>query len=239
MKKFVAALVFFSVLFTSSLVLAEQNGVYVAPKFVYSNQRIENADLKVEIPGGSASDRLKTEKDSTFGGGIAVGYDFKPNYGAPVRAEIEYALRSESEGEYSDSYSIDGSLVTASGSMKFIVHSIFLNMYFDIETGTPFTPYLGGGLGVAFINADGQLDVTVDGSEVYDESDSKSQTNFAFNLGAGLGYDVNDNFTLDLGYRYADFGEAETGDVGADAVEIKGEARVVAHEVLLGLRYCF
>lgn len=235
MRNLFAFFVVVALLCTTSSVFAEQNGVYVAPKFVYSYQRIENADIKVE----SLSDRLKTEKDSTFGGAIAVGYDFKSNFGAPVRAEIEYALRSESEGEYSESYSILGSDVRASGSMKFVVHSVFLNMYYDIETGTPFTPYIGGGLGVAFVDAEGNLDVIVDGSEVYDESNSKGQTNFAFNLAAGLGYDVNENFTLDLGYRYADFGEAETGDVGINSVDIKGEARVVAHEVLFGLRYAF
>lgn len=239
MKKITAVFAFIGFICTSSMAIAEQSGVYISPKFVYSYQRIESAELKFDAPGYSDSDELKTEKESTFGGALAIGYDFKPNFDVPVRTEIEYAIRSQSEGEYSDSYYIEDNLVKPSGSMEFVIQSVFFNAYYDIETGTPFTPYVGGGLGVAIIDADGKLKVSVDGDTEYDESASNTETNFAFNLAAGVGYDVNDNFTLDLGYRYADFGEGKTGDVGFDPVGIKGEARVVAHEVLFGLRYMF
>lgn len=241
MKKNLVVFAFVAFFCSSSLAMADQTGVYIAPKFIYSYQRIDNAELKLDVTGlGSDSGNLDSEKDSSFGGALALGYDFQPNLNAPIRAEIEYAMRSESEGEYSDAYYIDDVLVKESGSMKFDVQSIFLNVYFDIETGTQFTPYVGGGLGVAIIDSEGKLKITEDGDTFYDESSSNSETNFAFNLAAGVGYDVNDNFTLDLGYRYADFGEGETGNVSnIDNVSLTGEARIVAHEVLFGLRYGF
>lgn len=240
MKKMLASIAVFGILCSASLAFAEQSGVYLAPKFVYSYQRIDNAEMKVEVEGlGSESDGLDSEKDSSFGGAIAIGYDFNPNFKAPVRLEVEYAMRSESEGEYSYSYYSGPDLYRESGSMKFNIQSVFLNLFYDIETGTPFTPYVGGGLGVAIIDADGELKLSENGVSIYDESASNSVTNFAFNLAAGIGYDVNENFTLDLGYRYADFGNAETGDVGFSPFEVKGEADLLAHEVLLGLRYTF
>jgi outer membrane autotransporter protein len=226
---------------SSSLAIAGETGVYIAPKFIYSYQRIDNAEMKLDVTGlGSDSADLDSEKDSSFGGAFAIGYDFKPTFNAPIRAEIEYAMRSESEGEYSDAYYDGPYLIKESGSMKFDVQSVFLNMYFDIETGTKFTPYVGGGLGVAIIDTDGKFKVTEDGDTLFDESASNSETNFAFNLAAGVGYDVSDNFTLDLGYRYADFGEGESGNVlDINNVSLTGEARIVAHEVLFGIRYGF
>ena len=240
MKKILAVVGVVGLFFSSSVVFAEQSGVYIAPKFVYTYQRIDNTEMKIDVEGiGSASGALDDEKDSAFGGALAIGYDFKPNFQTPVRVELEYSARSESEGDYSSSFYLDSDLIRTSGSLKFLVQSVFLNVFYDIETGTPFTPYVGGGLGVAIINADGDLEVSDDGDSVYDESSSNTQTNFAFNLAAGVGYDVNDALTLDLGYRYADFGNAESGDVGFDDIEIKGEADLIAHEVLFGLRYTF
>lgn len=240
MKKRLFLIVALGILCSTSFAFAEQTGVYLAPKFVYSYQRIDNAEVKVEVEGlGSDSAGLDSEKDSSFGGAIAIGYDFNPNFKTPVRMEVEYAMRSESEGEYSDAFYIDSDLYRDSGTMKFDIQSVFLNFFYDIETGTAFTPYVGGGLGVAIIDAEGELKLSENGVRIYDDSASDSVTNFAFNLALGVGYDVNEFFTLDLGYRYADFGNAETGDVGVAPLEVKGEADLIAHEVLLGLRYTF
>jgi outer membrane autotransporter protein len=241
MKKVCVLVLFVAFFCTSAFAIAGQTGVYIAPKFIYSYQRIDNAEMKLDETGiGSESVGLSSEKDSSFGGAFAIGYDFQQNFGTPIRAEIEYAMRSESEGDFSDAYYIDSFLIKESGSMKFSVQSVFVNLYFDIDTGTQFTPYVGGGLGVAIIDTDGKYKVTADSNTLYDNSASNSETNFAFNLAAGVGYDVSDNFTLDLGYRYADFGEGETGNVSdINNVSLKGEARIVAHEVLFGLRYEF
>jgi outer membrane autotransporter protein len=241
MKKVCVLLLFIAFVFSSTFAIAGQTGVYIAPKFIYSYQRIDNAELKGSITGiGSESVGLSSQKDSSFGGALAIGYNFQQNFDLPIRTEIEYAMRSESKGDFSDAYYIGGALIKESGSMKFGVQSVFLNVFFDINTGTQFTPYVGGGLGVAIIDTDGNYKVTEDGNTLFDNSASNSETNFAFNLAAGVGYDVSDNFTLDLGYRYADFGEGETGNViDVSNVSLKGEARIVAHEVLFGLRYEF
>lgn len=242
MKKFLFLAFFIGICayFPSFANAGDYSGVYIFPKFVYSYQRIDSAELKIDVAGlGSESSELSDEKDSTFGGAFSIGYDFAPNFGRGIRTELEYAIRSQSEGSYSNDYYYNGYLVKDSGSMKFDIQTIFLNIYFDFETGTPFTPYLGGGLGVAIIDAKGNLKETFDGDVVFDESESNTEENFAFNFSAGLAYDMNDRFSLDLGYRYADFGEGETGNLGSDDFSIKGESRVIAHEVLLGLRYMY
>jgi opacity protein-like surface antigen len=38
---------------------------------------------------------------------------------------------------------------------------------------------------------------------------NKSSTNFAWSLGGGLGYDITQNWTVDLGYRYINAGDVK------------------------------
>lgn len=228
----------------SSLAFGGQTGVYIAPKLIYSYHKIDDSKLKLDSDGNvSDFGSLDSKSDSAFGGSFAVGYDLQQNMNIPIRAEIEYALRSESKGKYSRPYDDGSGLIKGSGSMNFKVQSVFLNIYYDIETGTKFTPYLGGGLGVAIIDANGKLQLSQDDVVYLDQSASNTETNFAFNLAAGVGYDVSDKLTMDLGYRYADFGEGKTGEIpvrtflGNDS--LAGKARIVAHEVLFGIRYKF
>ncbi|MCA3573559.1 MAG: outer membrane beta-barrel protein [Aestuariivirga sp.] len=76
---------------------------------------------------------------------------------------------------------------------------IFGNIWYDF--GHVFdmggiTPYLGGGLGVGFV------DIDIDGIDGIDFAASGSETGFAFQLGGGLMWNIADIVNLDLGYRY-------------------------------------
>jgi opacity protein-like surface antigen len=61
------------------------------------------------------------------------------------------------------------------------------NAYYDLEDLSGFRPYLTAGLGAA----NGHWSVTND-----------SNTNFAWQIGAGLGVNISDNTMFDLGYSY-------------------------------------
>ena len=64
-----------------------------------------------------------------------------------------------------------------------------LNAYYDIDTGTKFTPYVGAGIGMARLKA-----------KIDDETDfSKSKTTFAWQVGAGISYAMTENVSLDAG----------------------------------------
>ena len=149
-------------------------------------------------------------------------------------------------GRVDGSISQDASLFpgqSGSSKQKMDVQTLFFNAYFDIKTGTQFTPYIGGGIGLAMI------DVKSGGMDMFDggvytgtvQLSSKSQTNFAWNIGAGIGWDITEAVTLDLGYRYMMMGEAKR-----NWAEPAGNMRfrtnvddVNVHQVLLGLRYTF
>ena len=82
------------------------------------------------------------------------------------------------------------------------------NMYYDLPTFNRFTPYVGGGIGMAFVDV---RDTTfTDGVVV--RLPNKSETNFAWALMAGVGTDLGGGIVLDLGYRYLNMGEIGVRD---------------------------
>lgn len=87
--------------------------------------------------------------------------------------------------------------------------------------GEPFRPYVSAGLGVA--RHDGELSAA-------GISSSDKDTVFAYQVGAGLGYDVTDNVNIFGGYRYLG-----SSDATLDTLE----AEYDAHELRVGVRYAF
>ena len=112
-------------------------------------------------------------------------------------------------------------------SLKDSINTVFVNGYYDFHTGTIFTPYLGLGIGTAWVDSKG--DVNGHGAG------SNTETNFAWNVGAGVGIELDYNLSLDLNYRYAGFGTARTG-VSSHGV---ADGSLRTHQVLAGVRYTF
>ena len=71
---------------------------------------------------------------------------------------------------------------------------------------------------------------------------SKSRTNFAWHIGAGVGVALTDSITLDAGYRFVSLGKAETGTYTNpyNGVTARGESKnVYLHQLYIGARYEF
>ena len=106
-------------------------------------------------------------------------------------------------------------------------------LYYDFRNDSAFVPYIGAGIGMSF-NYLG-FDLHRGGSAV---SRDESTTNFAWNVGAGVAYNVNDALYIDAAYRYVDLGYTEaSGALNGD--QIKVGSRPYNHEFMLGLRFAF
>ena len=140
-------------------------------------------------------DEGKISKGNIYG--VAVGRSFTPNLRAELTANFFRELRYSHEEngiKQSQSFSSD---------------AIFANMYFDIKEVNSFTPYVGLGIGLAK-NETGNLL-----SKEEKENDTviygKSKTNFAWQFGAGISYNLNEKITLDiLNYKYYNLGSITT-----------------------------
>ena len=100
-------------------------------------------------------------------------------------------------------------------------------VYYDIDTGTPVTPYLGAGGGVAQVSVTVQENTTLDKYEVSD-----SVWALAFQAAAGAGFAVFDGVTTSIGYRL-------TGTTEATFKSDNRIALALGHHIELGIRYQF
>lgn len=155
--------------------------------------------------------------DDVWGGSLAYGIKT-----CAIRTELEFNLKETAKKQFKSDKS------TASLAVK--DRSVMLNAYYDINTGTKFTPYVGAGLGIAMLKAS-ERGIYSDNKSA---NASDSRNTFAWQIGAGVSYALNDNFNVDLGYRFLDEGHVAYKDVNSLN---KYEAK--AHEVSLGVRYTF
>ena len=159
--------------------------------------------------------------DNVWGGNVAYGIK-----AGPVRTELELNLKQKAKKNFSSSQS----------SAKLSVENRFamVNAYYDIDTGTKFTPYVGAGIGWAHLKAQ---EKNIEYATAQNKDQTKvgdSRNTFAWQIGAGVSYALTDQFNVDFGYRYIDEGHVSYRD---DRSINKYEAK--SHELSLGVRYTF
>ncbi|CAI3229347.1 outer membrane protein [Desulfovibrio legallii] len=225
MKRIIAALALVLTLALPGMAAAEGTGMYLAPKFLMSIQSTGNTE-RTDALAGSGVDSYS---QFTLGGAFALGYDFWPQQMLPLRAEIEFALRGNNEKTWSDGGQYINEVKGTWNSS-----TLFANLFWDFHNDTAFTPYVGAGLGMAF-NYVG-YDFTDNNGNKFSADDRF--TNFAWNVGAGVAYNFNENFAVDASYRFVGLGYNE---VSATSNGRKYEIgnRPYNNEFMVGLRFAF
>jgi len=107
----------------------------------------------------------------------------------------------------------------------FSMVSFMGNGYFDIPTNSPLRPYVGGGLGLAIAGVE---------EEVFGADSTDTDLVAAFQLMAGLGYDISPKATLTFGYRYF-----TTSDPDFFTAFGPLETEFTSHDFLFGARFRF
>jgi opacity protein-like surface antigen len=196
------------------------------------------ADFEIgeDYDGDSASDfwgesgNISLDTDTGFLVGGVLGYNW-----------ADTGLRTELELSYSqanlDGFDIDwdngfdpGDVLC--GGCEFdpdfdgdvSVTYLFGNLWYgfgDMLNMGGISPYIGGGLGVGFVN----IDIDSIGGVGLDASGD--ETGFAYQLGGGLMWNLADNVALDLGYRWR----------GVMLEDYEDDLN--SHNVLLGINFGF
>lgn len=215
---------------------------YVSAKYAYTHMQ-NDARAVADILNNDetiASNTFvnKELSDNVSGFRLAIGATVPVDaIWGDIRGEVEFAYNMNAKNDGNSTFGWGGLLPDSDITFKNTLRSnvVFLNMYYDIETCSDFIPYIGGGIGYARLRNKAYL--VNDGWGGTDKEE-----NFAWNIGAGLGYAVNENITLDLGYRYTDYGtirNASKTEVSPISVIQSAKYDVTSHEVSLGLRYNF
>jgi opacity protein-like surface antigen len=121
-----------------------------------------------------------------FGAGYNIGVRGGYQLGL-WRFEEEYSYRHNDVAEY------DESTNDVSGNRH--THSIMTNVLYDLTTGWPITPHIGVGIGAMHVFDGLRIPGT---GQVFNDSNWQ----FGYQAIAGLRYEINPLFALDLDYRY-------------------------------------
>ncbi|NOQ45367.1 MAG: outer membrane beta-barrel protein [Desulfobulbaceae bacterium] len=158
----------------------------------------------------NAGDTAKMTYDSGFIGSLAAGYDFAN----PLRLEIEF-IRQKNDLDITSSNNFYGTF--NEGDLK--THSFMFNGFYDVDTGSAWTPFIGAGLGWS------KLDINDPGF-----NDSDSDDVFTYQFIGGVAYAFNDQWSVDAQYRFMG-----TSDATIDGADFNFNS----NDLMLGLRYSF
>lgn len=186
--------------FLMTLVVA---AVFMATSAQAANgQLYASGNLAFGILTDTDDSGLEISFDPGWGLNGAIGYDM-----GQIRVEGEIGYRDYGIDEvriFGTPFPVDGSV----SALTFMV-----NGYFDFEmSGSPLTPYVGLGLGIA------DFDIEISGVS----ADAGSE--LAYQFMAGVGYDVAPNTVLTAGYRFFGFSD---------------NAGSFVHELNIGARFMF
>jgi len=170
-----------------------------------------SGNLGVTMPTDSdvSEGGIEIKYDTGYAIGAALGY----NFGAG-RLEGELGYKSADI----DEVSVSG-LGSASVNGDLSVLSLMGNGYLDFNVNPTVKPYVMAGIGMANVALDSN-DLDVDDDD----------TVFAYQVGAGVGFALNNKVTLDLSYRYMG-----TEDANIDGADVE----YGSHNILAGVRVQF
>ena len=162
----------------------------------------------------------KENQDLGYAGLGQVGYGF-----GPIRIEGELGWRANGVDKVTQPFN------NASGGGSLDAASAMANVYYDISTGTRFTPYIGLGAGGVDVNADR---IRANGT-TFSNNDHIAP---AYQGIVGASYALDDNLSLKADYRYLHtvFGSLKE-DPSFGSNPAKGD--YASHAILVGFTYRF
>lgn len=167
---------------------------------------------------------LTSSHDTGVTTGASVGYQANKN----LRGELEFSYKQFGMDKLtitqSSFPSINGIGAKANGDVK--LFNFLANVFYDFTNRSLVTPYLVGGIGVSSIALD---NVTVLGTLVADDT----TTAFAYQVGAGLAFNMSELIDLTLDYRLMGTSDPEfQDDTGA-----KFNSEILTHNIGVGVRF--
>ncbi|QDT42610.1 hypothetical protein Pan241w_26960 [Gimesia alba] len=167
-----------------------------------------------------------------------VSYDFGLALGARIPFGCKCkAFRVEVEGAFRGLGGLETDSLQSEGPMQMYQvdyedrWSVMTNFWLDFPLKNSKTFYIGGGIGAnggrVSVN-----DTIVSGSTRYD--------NFAWQIGGGVTWEHSERWTVDVGYRYMDYG-ATTVNLNANFNPFPAAGNYIAdltsHQLMVGFRF--
>lgn len=212
----------------SSTALADGSGFYAGP-FLMGGWT-DTTDVE-RTPAQPTPLTNGTDGSGLSGGiGAWAGYDFSPKYQLPVQAELagSWHCRHDMNIGY-----LDAGTGALSGSKSNVQSTdVMLSALWNLPVDLPVRPYIGGGVGGAYVTLDTEYLLAPLKVDAPDSSD----WNLAWQLQGGATYAVMDALDIRLDYRYIDMGEIETSRMPSGD---RFSADLDSHDLRLGVVWHF
>jgi len=187
----------------------------------YEDERYEGSDRYSRPAGrrGGFRDRDDSGTYATIYGGAAFGNELEgTDQEDGFTGGLTLGLKTDLAGRGAVRTELDVNYVPVDDDFAFAesdLYNVLANIWYDVETRGPITPYVGGGVGFGVIDNDG-----------FD-----NDVGLSYQVGGGVNFDLDErgNTFLGLGYRYYGF----VTEVGNNDIEVNG------HKVLanIGMRF--
>jgi opacity protein-like surface antigen len=196
-----------------------QNGWYLRGDVGVGIQSFSSFDLAPasQVPATWTVDQTDIQDSSLLG--LGVGYELNNWLRFDVTGEYRTGAAFKALGSYDQGTCLVSGVTGTcfdNYSGNFSAAVFMANAYVDLGTWWCLTPYLGAGVGAAYDRISGVQDIgplppgTVGFGYTYQDS---SNWNLAWNVQAGLTYNVSDNFKIDFSWRYLDMGSPQSSNI--------------------------
>ena len=147
--------------------------------------------------------------------GFGIGYEVNNWLRFDVTGEYRTKAMFKATGSYTQ-YCAGGLTCFDVNSGNYSAEVFMANAYIDLGTWWCLTPYVGGGVGGAYNHIIGVQDNGINSNGLvgfgYTQGDSAAWS-LAWNVQAGLTYNVSNNFKVDFSYRYINLGSPQSAVV--------------------------
>lgn len=207
---------------TASAAWAEEGRVYVGLKSVGAFL----SEVQDVTSTGTTAFQINNDEDLVAGAGGVLGYSFAD---FPLRAEFEVGYRFRFDFD-----ARDNGPPTIGYENNLATTTALVNLAWEIRHfGDDWVPYLGASVGWARNTSEVDRN-NFAGAVVTTEN---STDNLALGIMAGVSWYVSDSFGIDLGYRFINLGEVESGTLaGGESFQADN---YISNELTLSLNYRF
>ena len=167
-----------------------------------------------------------------FDGDIIGGYDF-----GQFRAELELGYKTASVDDIGSDFLDQFVGINTDGDVS--VWSLMVNGLWNPSIGDRWNAYIGGGIGWAWTKFNTDFSQDIQGPEPFDVGNLKDD-GFAWQIIAGVGYNISDNIELGLKYRYFETKFKDSFEDNFDGlIEFDADGKVSSHSILASLIFSF
>jgi opacity protein-like surface antigen len=233
MKLIIKLLVISSIAIPSLVLAEEARPYYIELNAGFSNGYIPHND---GMPSGR------------YGGAAVSSIAFGRQFNDKLAFDLDLSYRGDFNNDdksYKTALSDNATVSTSITSLSAMINGYYY--YYNEYPG--FRPYITGGVGLA-MNKTGQFKMTYqdDNDSCAVVAEGEKTTSFAWKLGTGIKYQLNNNFEVDFRYQFVNLGNVKQKSsessyyngkyLSSENITSKNSI-LKSHEVLVGIVYKF